>query len=174
MKITSVLITAIILSQISWITYTSHDPAFTVEFPGKAEKKFKIIKTDIGEVEINTVYHVSSIDSTDNELYLLNYYKLDTAVFLGDSAMTRQEYIANTIDNIAANLGGTVLYSNINADNGTLSAIYRVEYDKGKKSMKGKIVMDDSYLYSLQVFTDRQNSLNPNIERFLNSFYLRK
>jgi len=171
MKLTA-LITAFIIYQTAWVTYTSNNPGFSIQFPGKIEEKFKIIKTDIGQIEINTLYHVSTIDSTGNTLYLLNYYKLDTAIFYGDSAVTKREYIENTIENIAAGLKGKVLYSNIEKDKNGIHAIYRIEYDNEKKSMKGKIVLAGNYLFSLQVFTDRQHSLNRNIEKFLNSFYL--
>ena len=166
------LITAIIFYQSAWITHVSKDPGFSIQFPGKIEEKFKIIKTDIGEIEINTLYHVSSLDSTANELYLLNYYKLDSTIFQGDSAITREEYINNAIENIAASLKGKILYSNINEDKDGIHAIYRIEYDDGKKSMKGKIVIAGNYFYSLQVFTGKQYALNRNIEKFIDSFYL--
>ena len=171
MKFLAFLIPLMFL-QSNWITFTSKAPAFSIEFPGKIEKKFKIIKTDIGEIEINTLYHSSSIDSTSNELYLLNYYKLDTAIFKGDSAITKEEYINNIIDNIASSLQGTILYSNIDNNNNTTTAIYRIEYNKGQSSMKGKIVLNGEYLYSLEVFTSKQYSLNKNIERFIKSFYI--
>jgi hypothetical protein len=161
----------LILIQTNWIVYESQDPAFILSFPDKIQKKEKIIKTDIGEIEIKTVYAVSSIDSTENELYLLNYYKLNPEIFEGDSAITKVEFFKETINNLSKELNFDIIYSNYNINNEISTATFRVE--NSKKAMKGEIVISNGYFYFLQVFTTKQYSLNKNMDKFLKSFYLK-
>ncbi len=159
------------LLQSNWIVFESGDPAFTLSFPSSFQEKEKIIKTEIGEVEVKTVFAVSSVDSTGNNLYLLNYYKLAPNIFEGDSAITKEEYFDETIHNISNELKADIIYSNKNINEKISVATYRIE--NKKTAMKGKLVLSKGYFFSLQVFTDKQYSLNKNMDKFLNSFYLK-
>ncbi len=155
---------------LNWISYADKESAFTAYFPAKPVTKEKIIRTDIGETMINTVFLASAPDSTQNSLYLLNYYKLDEIIFFGDSAMTKQDYLLNTLNNIKDNLNAELLYSNPTTDKGCPTVIYRLELQKGDKVMKGKLILSNSYFYSLQVFSTKKYSLNKNMDKFLDSF----
>ena len=164
------LILFLIFNQSSWTVFKSEYPAFSISFPTKIYHKEKIISTEIGEVQLNTVYSISSVDSTDNELYLLNYYKIDDRMFLGDSAVTKEEFITSTIDEISKEIGGKVLYANNSIKDNIATSTYRLEGEN--QSMKGKMVLTKNYFFSLQVFTQKQYSLNSNMDNFLSSFYI--
>ena len=158
-------------SQADWEKFTNEYPAFTLSFPGKIEQKNKAVTTDIGISNIITVYSVSSIDSTENYFYLLSYYDFDPGIFSNDSLMTVEEYLTNMVQSIAEENKSKILYNNFVPDKNTPSMIFRIDNDE--KSMKGKLIVSGNFIYSLQVFTVRQYSLNKNIDKFINGFYLR-
>lgn len=160
----------LMLFQSNWIVYESENPAFKISFPAAIQEKDKIIKTDIGEVEVHTIYAASSIDSTDNNLYLLNYYSLNENIFKGDSAISVKEFLDETINNISKDLNADIIYTSPNINDKIRIASYRLE--NAKIAMKGKIVLFKGYFYSLQVFTTKQYSLNKNMDKFLDSFYV--
>ncbi len=165
------LLTLLMLLQSNWIVFDSKDPAFKISFPTEIQQKEKIIETDIGGIEVKTVFAVSSVDSTENDLYLLNYYKLDKNIFEGDSAITKKDFFDETINNISNEINADIIYSNKNINDKISIATYRIENEK--TAMKGKLVLSQGYFFSLQVFTVKQYSLNKNMDKFLNSFYIK-
>ncbi|HHH53995.1 MAG TPA: hypothetical protein ENK91_10075 [Bacteroidetes bacterium] len=165
------LILVLIFNQSTWSVFKSENPNFSLLFPGEVIQKEKSIKTEIGEVKVKTIYCISSVDSTDNELYLLNYYKMDNRIFEGDSSITKEDYFASTIDQISKEIDGKILYSNNKVNDDIAISTYRLETES--KSMKGKIVLAKGYFFSLQVFTPKQYSLNKNMDKFLDSFYVK-
>ena len=165
------LLTLLMLLKSDWIVFESEDPAFKISFPTEIQQKEKIIKTDMGEIEVKTVFAVSSVDSTENDLYLLNYYKLDKNIFEGDSAITKDDFLDETINNISNELNADIIYSNKNINDKISIATYRIENEK--TATKGKLVLSQGYFFSLQVFTGKQYSLNKNMDKYLNSFYIK-
>lgn len=160
----------ILISQPNWFKYKSESPEFSVLFPSEPVKKEKYIKTDIGQTFIRTLYLQSDVDSTDNYLYLVNYYEFDNSIFEGDSAISKETYLKLSLDEISENLSGEILYSNTDHFRKCPSVIYRVNMDDNGTAMKGKLVLTQKYFYSLQVFTQKQYSLNKNIDKFIDSF----
>ena len=158
------------MSQPNWFKYKSETPSFSILFPSDPKEKEKYIKTDIGETFIRTVFLKSSVDSTDNYLYLVNYFEYDQNIFQGDSAISKVEYLDLSLLGIAENMNGEILYSNPEDFRNCQSIIYRLNMDENKTVMKGKIVISDKYFYSIQVFTQKQYSLNRNIDKFIDSF----
>ncbi len=170
MKILIYILAFIFIQTDTWIEYRASKPDFSVEFPSTPIEKEKIIKTDLGETIVKTVYAATKLDSTENSLYLLNYYKFDQLIFFGDSAITQKEYLEEALNNIKLNLSANLLYSNHKKDNSCPSIVYRLEMDKGNKVMKGKLIISGDYLFSLQVFSSKGYALNKNMDKFIDSF----
>ena len=160
-------------SQSVWSNFSSVDPEFSVEIPGKVQRKDRIVKTDLGEFNIITYFSVSSPDSTENHLYLINYFEISEDLFLGDSAVSREEFLSTMVDNIKDDLKTREIYRNSFSDPEAPCIIYRFENDQNSGAMKGKVMIRDKYLFSLQVFTKKQYALNKNMDRFINSFYVK-
>lgn len=159
-----------LFSQPNWFKYKSETPDFSIQFPKEPVEKEKYIKTDIGETFIRTVFLQSSVDSTDNYLYLVNYYEFDQNIFEGDSAINKVEYLDLALAGIAENLDAEILYSNTEHFRNCPTVIYRLNMNQNENVMKGKLVLSEKYFYSLQIFTQKQFSLNKNIDKFINSF----
>ena len=169
MKSALLLYILLFAQALSWSSYVDKEAAITIKFPSPPLTKEKIIKTDLGETMVKTAYLAADIDSTENYLYLLNYYKLDEVIFFGDSAISKKEYLEQALNNIKAGLDAQLLYSNEKQDKGCQEIVYRLEL-KQEKVMKGKLLLSKGYFYSLQVFSTNNYSLNKNMDKFLNSF----
>ncbi|MEZ4907490.1 MAG: hypothetical protein R2771_07585 [Saprospiraceae bacterium] len=91
-------------------------------------------------------------------------------MFSDDSLITQEEYLAELVKSIADENSSVVLYSNFVDVKSMPAMIYRV--DNENKSMKGKLIIYNSNIFSLQVFTIKQYALNKNIEKFIDGFSL--
>jgi hypothetical protein len=160
-------------TQALWSNFSSVDPGFTVDIPGQVQRKDRIVTTDLGEFNITTFYSVSSVDSSENTLYLINFFEINYAVFEGDSAVSKEEFLSAMIDNIREDLNTKEIYRNSFPDSEVPSIIYRFENEQNASAVKGKVMIKGKYLFSLQVFTLKQFALNKNMDRFINSFYLK-
>ena len=167
------LITTQLAAQNTWNNFSSVYPAFSVDMPGEIQRKDRIVSTDIGAINITTYYSVSSVDSTENTLYLINSYELNDNLFSGDSAVSKDEYLSVMVDNIGEDMKAKEIYRNAFQDPESPGIIYRFENDHDGTAMKGKIIIRNKHLYSVQVFTTKQFALNKNMDRFINSFYLK-
>lgn len=168
------LFPVLLFGQSTWVLFEAESPKFSILFPSKPQEKEKFIRTDIAEFEVKTIYLPSSLDSTENTLYLLNYYELDQIIFFGDSAISRVDYLNQAVKNIAFSLDAKVLYSNNSIFNGCNTNIYRLDMNNNDTVMKGKFVLSGNYFYSLQVFSTKQYSLNKNMNKFIDSFEFEK
>lgn len=159
--------------QKEWLNFNSAKPEFNISFPSVFQTKEKLINTDLGEVLVTTIFSRTEIDSTENLLYSINYFEINKSVFSGDSAISRLEYMNMMYDNIKIGLAADEIYKFSNADDNYPEITYRVENNTKNSVVKGKLIFRDDILYSLQVFTEKRYALNKNIDKFINSFYLR-
>jgi len=173
MKSTLLLYILMFAQALTWSSYEDKEVSISIKFPSSPFTKEKIIRTDLGETMVKTVYWAAPVDSTENYLYLLNYYKLDEIIFFGDTAISKKEYLNEALNNIKKELNAQLLYSNEKTDKGCPVLVYRFELDQDKV-MKGKLVLSNGYFYSLQVFSTKNYSLNKNMDKFLNSFVHRE
>lgn len=160
-------------SQSVWSNFSSVDPAFSVEIPGLVQRKDRIVKTDLGEFNITTYFSVSSTDSTENNLYLINFFEISEELFTGDSTVSKEEFLSVMVDNIREELKTREIYRNSVPDNEAPYITYRFENEENSQAVKGRVMIRNNFLFSLQVFTRKQYALNKNMDRFINSFYLK-
>lgn len=168
-----IFIAAHLSGQNEWINFNSDKPEFNVSFPAVFQTKEKIISTDMGEVLVTTIFSRTDIDSTENLLYSINYFEINNSVFTGDSAISKVEYMNMMYDNIKMGLAADEIYKFSNDNDDYPEITYRVENNTKNSVVKGKLIFRDDILYSLQVFTEKRYALNKNIDKFINSFYLR-
>jgi hypothetical protein len=149
-----------------WLTINIESTNLTITFPEKPSIEEKIIDTNIGEVK-NTNYRFADIDNI-NFLYSLNVLAYDSSIIVnGDSTDT--DLLLDFIDNIEYDLKGKKVYASEADFYGYSGKIYRIAYDSGNLVCKGKIILFDDKILSLQVFTKKENSLNEEMDLFLNS-----
>ena len=166
-----ILIALPLLGQNEWHGFKSEDPVFHIDFPGEYQVKEKQIKTEIGETLVTTIYSVSSEELTDNFLYLVNFFELPESVF--EESLTRCDYLEMMTEGIKEESGGKSIYQSACTNENDPWIVYRFENEAKGTMVKGKIMYRNNMVYSIQVFTEKQYSLNRNVDRFIDSFYLR-
>jgi hypothetical protein len=156
----------------SWQVYTDPDSLFSILTPGEVQSKEQLITTETGDNVINSVFYTSSVDSTDNFIYLINYQKLTEDLYLDDSLDVNYEVLDLFVQDIGANLNADLLYVNKSFQHEYPALEYRMQYGESLNQVKGKLILTRTHLYSIQVYTTKQYSLNKNMEKFFNSFFL--
>jgi len=163
-----------VAAQGKWQTFESKEAAFSVLLPGTAILMEKMVSTPAGDFLVHTVFTESSTDSTGNFLYLVNYFEVKNVDLSPDSSFDAFVFLEDFMENIRVSVNGTVLYSHRDHFDKNPVLEYRLNYQDDQLQMKGRILSVGQMLYSLQVFTDKKNSLNRNMDVFLKSIKLLK
>lgn len=150
--------------------YLSDDGKFSVIAPGVFAEKYQELETDMGAVEVFTLHCQPVLDKDPNFLYLINYYDYPEGVSEED-----EEFINNlfdeSIDQSITSLDGKLLYSSpITLQEDFDGRVNRVSYNKGASIVKSKMFLVEDRFYFLQVYTTKDNSLNLEMDEFLDSF----
>jgi len=158
--------------QVKWQTFESKEAAFSVLLPGVVKVMEKMVATPAGEFLVHTAYTESALDSTGNFLYLVNYFEAQNIDFSPDSSFDAFIFLEDFLENIRASVEGKILYSHRDHFDKNPVVEYRLNYQEDVLQMKGRIILAGQMMYSLQVFTDKKNSLNRQMDTFLRSFKL--
>ena len=89
--------------------------------------------------------------------------------------MTEEDFIKNifdeSIDQSLTSLGGKLLYStDITLQERFDGRVNRISYNDGESIVKSKMYLVENRFYFLQVYTTKDNSLNLDMDDFLDSF----
>lgn len=172
------LISAICLlrvnGQVKWQNFESKEASFSVLFPGVVNVMEKTVTTPTGDLLVHTAYTESNPDSTGNFLYLVNYFETKNIDFTPDTSFDAFIFLEDFMENIRSSVDGEIVYSHRDHFDKNPVLEYRLNYLEGMLQMKGRIFQVGPMIYSLQVFSDKKNSLNRNMDTFLHSFKLTK
>ena len=118
-----------------WVTYTSDDGTFKIEFPGEPEEQTMPTETAIGEVTLHTIGYTA-----DGPEYNLSYSDLP-ARMAGMDAETAASVLEDSLDDLAQ--GGKARNQKVVEVNGYLG-------------IRGEIDMDMNYAWYMTVITPRR------------------
>lgn len=154
-----------------WLSYYNENGRFHILVPSEPELKERMVATATGDVLINSVIVRSAIDSTDNFLYIINFHDLEENLYSYDSSELNKDFLEIIANDISETLKADPLYINHTNVSAFPAIEYRMSYGEDEKQVKGIVILTPKKMYSLQVFTSKQYTLNKNMERFLESFY---
>lgn len=168
-----VMITQGLLAQDDWIVFSSGDEVgFIVDVPAEMVVKEQEIKTVLGTI-ITTTYAHKGSDEDPNYLYLINVVSYPDETFPADSTELVEEFLNDAVLQISDGVNGSVVYNSDAAFRGNSSSkIFRVTFDEDYNIIKGRAFIYKNHFISLQVYTTRENSLNDEMDSFLDSFML--
>ena len=154
--------------------YTADDGSFSVLSPGKFVEKYQELETDIGQIEVFTLHCQPDNTEHPNFLYLINYYDYPKG-FDDDTYEDREDFLKNifdeSIDQSLTGLKGKLLYStDITLQEMHPGRVNRLSYNDGASIVKSKMFLVGERFYFLQVYTTKDNSLNIEMDDFLDSF----
>lgn len=158
------------IAQDQWIGFTDNDGIFTLLIPEEMQFKEQLVSTQTGDYLVKTYYLQSAVDSTENFLYMLTYYNVDQELYSVDSSQANIEFLQQSVKDLALNLEADIMYTNPQSADLYSAIDFRMTYDEDKLALKGKMVLNPSYFFTLQVHSTRQYALNTNMDLFLKSF----
>ena len=155
-----------------WKEFKSFDGGFRVIVPGEMIEKVKTIETAIGLLEYHTFIYQEEDSEADNVLYMVSYCDYPDHSIHSDSTELLNDFFKNTIESSVQSIDGELAYNtsvNLYEYPGRL---WRINYNGGKAIIKTKAFLVNQRYYSIQGVTFRTKSLNPSMDRFLDSFKL--
>lgn len=159
------------IGQSEWITYKADALlSFEVQVPAEMGIKTKEITTDLG-VMTTATYAYEGTEEDVNFLYVVNVVEYPSGTFPADSTSLVDDFLSETVLSIADGVKGELVYqSEIQEERNGQGKLFRLKYDNGYGVIKGKTYMKDDVFITLQVYTTRDNSLNDEMDLFLDSF----
>jgi hypothetical protein len=159
----------IIFSQSNWKTFTDVFETFSFQIPGEVSIAQDKFTTSIGEIEVIT-YQCKGDSEDSNLSYVLQEYDYPENYFPQDSQALIKRVLDTSSEEIANKMKGKIDYSRSIELNGYHGILFRITNKESKIVMKSKTYIIDGTYYSLQVYTKVENSLNDEIDFFLDSF----
>ncbi|MFZ1749953.1 MAG: hypothetical protein WAU01_07165 [Saprospiraceae bacterium] len=156
-----------------WQIFSPPGQSFEVFVPGSMKSGEKKILTDVGYMHPVTWLYQST-DGDPNYLYTVSYVDYPEGTFHSDSTDLIKELFDTSIDANIGDLNGQLVYQSEQPYGNHQGVIYRAAYNGNKAVVKGRMILCNDRFYAIQVFTLSEKSLNPDMDKFLNSFKLKK
>ena len=155
-----------------WKEFKSYDGKFRVLVPGQMLEKVNSIETAIGVLDYHSYLLHKSDDEADNVLYLVSYCDYPVHTMHSDSLELLKDFFQNTIESAVQSIQGELDYSTEIQIDEYPGMLWRINYNNGSAIIKTKAYLVNNRFYSIQGVAYRNKSLNPSLDRFLNSFRL--
>lgn len=160
----------IITQDVDWKRVTLKEHGCTLLFSGDLEHKSSLINTSLGELEVLTSFYNAAESDDPNELYLVNTTKYPLGYLEPDSTLLLQSLMDDTVTQLSESLYGELDYHSELVTQEFKYTKFRISYNNRQAVCKGRLVINGNNLHLLQVFSTVENSLNDEIDVFLNSF----
>lgn len=158
-----------LFSQQNWQKFSPSGQNFEILSPGEMKNGEKNILTDIGSIQPVTWLHQGT-SGDPNYLYLVSYIDYAEGTFHQDSTEMIHELMDVSIETQVKTLSGDLVYKSDAPFGMYPGVIFRASYNKNSAVVKGRIILIRNRLYILQVYTLSEKSLNPEMDKFLDSF----
>lgn len=171
-KYYSVLTALLLLSffNANWVPFTSVDGKFTVNSPGAFVEKVNGVETKIGNLEYHTFLHEANDDTPDNLIYMVSYVDYPEGSIHSDSTDLLKDFFEVTVESSVESVNGELFYSSDIQLGQYPGKLWRVVYKDGEASIRTKAYLVKNRFYSVQTITLKDKSLNPSIDKFMDSF----
>ena len=160
------------LFQSKWQPFTSEKGKFTVLTPGEFVEKVNTIETQIGKTEYHTFLYQSEDDKSDNLVYMVGYCDYPENSIHSDSIELIKDFFEVTVESAVKSVKGELFYSSEISLGQYPGMLWRVNYQDGEATIKTKSYLIGRRYYSVQTVTFKEKSLNPLVDKFLDSFTL--
>ena len=168
---TSVLFILVFITPSEWEWFTSETGLFTVLTPGELTEKVENSETAVGELSYHTFYYQPEEDEkADNFLYMISYCDYPEGSIHSDSLNLVKDFFDATIESSVRSVKGELFYQSDITSGEFPGKLWRVNYGDNAAAIKTKAFLVNNRYYSIQTITYRDKSLNPSIDKFLNSF----
>ena len=156
-----------------WDFFQSIEGKFRIKVPnGDMAFKTDTIDTGIGKVAYHTYFHQADQPDKSNVLYMVSYCDYPIHAMHSDSTELIEEFFESTIDAAKFSIAGDLVYTDDVELNGFPGKFWRIDYLQNQAVIKTKAFIVKNRYYSIQTVMFKKLSLNPDSDRFLESFGL--
>ncbi len=158
-----------------WVTFKSRDGSFTMASPSEPEYLAKEITTTVGAMELHSYMVAPQYDDQNpNLMYLIEYYDYPEGTFPEDSMDLKQFFYEQTAQATSYEIGGKLSYSSKSSVNSIDGFLYRCQYKNDTYVMKSRMFFVGDRFYHIKVYSEKDTSLNDEMDWYLDSFKLVK
>ena len=166
-----ILFSFLSLFQSDWKKITIPELQFSVLSPGYMYRVIDEISTSSGPVTVYS-YKYEPEDHDDNLLYLIQAYRFVEVWDVEDGDDLQLDILNVGVEESIEKLKGSLDYQQMIPMDSGLCLLYRINYAKGSRIMKSKVMIVNDTFISMQVYCESSQSLNTSMDYFLNSFSL--
>lgn len=155
-----------------WQELRDYNGRFQILAPGEMTEAIDTINTGVGQVAHHTFYWQPTDETEQNLFFSVIYYDLPEGGINSDSTALIKDFFAATTESAAESVRGEVLYSNYEELSGFPGYFWRIDYLDGKAVIKSKAWLVDNRFYELKTISWKENTVNPDSDKFFDSFKL--
>jgi hypothetical protein len=167
------MLSIVCFGQKEWKTFSPADQSFEILVPGDMKNGEKKLLTDVGEMHPVSWICEGKSEEDPNYLYLVSYVDYPEGTFHPDSIELAKALFKVSLQTHINDLQGELIYESESPYFNFPGVLYRASYNKNKFIVKSRMLLIGERFYALQVYTTSEKSLNPEMNRFLESFRIK-
>ncbi len=157
----------------SWPETLDYEGRFGVRAPGLLVRAVDTVDTAVGPLAMHVWYrHSPDAKTAPNLFYQVLYVDYPPTALHSDSTDLLHDFFAATIEEAARSVKGEVVYQADREWQGWPGKIWRIDYLDERVVIRSRAVVVRSRFYLVQTVSWREKALNPEAERFFDSFRL--
>lgn len=154
-----------------WEEYVDPAGAFRLSAPAALIHKADTVTTEVGDLIYHTLFHQAD-KAEGNQVFMFSYCDYPAAAIHSDSTDLLKDFFESTIREAAFSVNGELMYQTDETLDGYPGKYWRVDYKNRSAVIKTKGFLVRNRYYAIQVVATKERHLNPESERFMDSFHL--
>lgn len=167
-----VVLWTFVCSFFEWYVHKDPIAGYQIKLPSTPKISMDSLNTDLGIIYLES-FMVSVGEGSKSIIYLANHTQYPTEINFNDDSDSSAYHICQTIeDQLKEQLQGEMIYSSTTQIGGISSRVFLIRYGEDSSVLKMSVIPFKNHLVSLQYFSDYNQRLSEDAERFFNSFSL--
>lgn len=177
------IVTAVILFCITTMSFVVNDDWFLLEtknckmyFPQKPTEQVQTLNTAAGDLKIDIyMYEVPDSVYDNNLVYCMIETDNPEGVISSDDKKSAVDaYFRGAVDGAVKNLNGKIITESAIELDGYPGREVKIDYQEGVAVIKMRFYLVKTKMFGLQTITETKNDANKSIDRFMDSFTIKK
>ncbi|NVK27777.1 MAG: hypothetical protein HWE14_07020 [Flavobacteriia bacterium] len=167
------LLTSVLHAQTEdWVTLTSEELGYSVEFPQEPEPSERTVASAVGELTLNIHMYDASISGIpdNNLIYMTNVTDYPGEPFDKRSEADRDGVFDGAINGAVTNINGSLVSEEEIELQGVEGRSVKISIYEGQAFVYMRLFLKGNSLYLLQVITLGENDGNDELDAFMSSF----
>ncbi len=157
----------------NWPETISYEGRFRVQAPDILHEAIDSADTELGRLAFHRhFFQPPDPQSAANLFYQVMWIDYPEAIPLADSVDLLRDFFDTTIEEAAESVKGEVVYQADQLWKGYPGRVWRISYLDGQAVIKSRAFLVGHRFYLLSTISLREKALNPDSDRFFNSFRL--